>query len=169
MLVGAPADDGNIDTTDGSSKISNDGTVHCYDLNTTGQYAWKNIASETALIDTEKLGQVFQFNKQTKALLDYFNLYDPVKGHILGVADREIKYKSPWDPAMYNSGASPNIKTAWDENHVGEVWWDLSKVKWLWYEQGTQEYKFNNWGKTFPGSSIDIYAVSYTHLRAHET
>ena len=41
--------------------------------------------------------------------------------------------------------------------HIGEVWWDLSTVKWLWYEQDTQEYKVNHWGQTFPGSSIDVY------------
>ena len=30
-------------------------------------------------------------------------------------------------------------------------------MKWLWYEQDTQEYKTNHWGQTFPGSSIDVY------------
>ena len=30
-------------------------------------------------------------------------------------------------------------------------------MKWLWYEQGTQEYKHNHWGQIFPGSSIDVY------------
>jgi len=156
LFVGAPKDDGNT-ASDGSTKIVNDGSVACYDLTVNNEYAWKNIATETALIDTDKLGKVFEFNKKTKQLQEYYDLYDPVKGRILGVADREINIKTTWDPATYNVGDNANNKTPWADTHVGEVWWDLSTVKWLWYEQDTQEYKTNHWGQTFPGSSIDVY------------
>ena len=157
VLIGAPEDDGNVDTSDGSSRISNDGTVHCFDLTTNNEYAWKNVTTESTFLDTEKLGQVFEFNKASKTILDFYDLYDPIKGRILGVADREINIKSAFDPARYNNGTDTDSKTDWSEDHIGEVWWDLSKVKWLWYEQDSQEYKINHWGKTFPGSSIDIY------------
>ena len=156
VFVGAPKDDGNT-TSDGSTKISNDGTVACYDLTENNKYAWNRITRETALIDIEKLGKVFEFSKVTKQLRDYYDLYDPVKGRVLGIADREINIKTAWDPATYNVGSTADTKTPWAEEHIGEVWWDLSTVKWLWYEQDTQEYKANNWGKTFPGSSIDVY------------
>jgi len=150
VFVGAPEDEGNV-------AIANDGTVAIFDLTVSGEYAWKNIASETALIDIEKLGQVFEFDNGSKQIRDHYDLYDPIKGRILGVADREINIKTPWDPAVYNTGPNANTKTPWAEEHIGEVWWDLSKVKWTWYEQGDQEFKTNNWGKIFPGSSIDIY------------
>jgi len=156
VLVGAPKDDGNAGS-DGSTKITNDGTVLCSDLTKNGDYAWSNLVTETAFIDIEKLGKVFEFSSRTKQLQDYYDLYDPVKGRILGIADREINIKTSWDPAHYNFGANANSKTHWAEEHLGEVWWDLSKVKWLWYEQDTQEYKTNHWGQIFPGSSIDIY------------
>ena len=156
VFVGAPKDDGNT-ATDGSTKIVNDGTVVAYDLAVNGQYAWKNIVTETAFIDIDKLGKVFEFSKSTKEIRDYYDLYDPVKGRILGIADREIDIKTAWDPATYNTGTHTNTKIAWAEDHIGEVWWDLSTVKWLWYEQDTQEYKTNHWGQTFPGSSIDVY------------
>ena len=156
VFVGAPDDDGNTGA-DGSTKTVNDGTVACYDLTVKGEYAWKNLVTETALMDTDKLGKVFEFNNKTKQLRDYYDLYDPVKGRILGVADREINIKTAWDPASYNVGDNANTKTSWDDKHIGEVWWDLSTVKWLWYEQDTQEYKHNHWGQTFPGSSIDVY------------
>ena len=168
VFVGAPKDSGNVDTADGSSKISKDGTVGCYDLIVNGEYAWKNITTETPLIDINKLGQVFEFDNSTKQIRDYYDLYDPIKGRILGIADREINIKTTWDPATYNNGTNTNTKLAWAENHIGEVWWDLSKVKWLWYEQDTQEYKTNNWGKTFPGSSIDIYEWTETILLPSE-
>jgi len=156
VFIGSPKDNGNIDVNDGSSKIENDGTVNRYDLKVNGEYAWQNLVTETALIDIEKLGQVFEFDSGSKQVRDHYNMYDPVKGRILGVADREINIKTTWDPAIYNSGTITNTKTPWAEEHIGEVWWDLSKVKWIWYEQGSQEYKVNNWGKIFPGSSIDI-------------
>ena len=156
VLVGAPKDDGNT-ATDGSTKIVNDGTVICYDVTKQNEYAWKNLVTEDPLMDIGKLGQVFEFSQGSKQLRDFYDLYDPVKGRILGVADREINIKTAWDPAVYNVGPAANTKTTWAQDHIGEVWWDLSKVKWLWYEQDTQEYKSNHWGQTFPGSSIDVY------------
>ena len=156
IFVGAPDDEGNI-ASDGSSMLSNDGTVTCFDCNVAGEYAWKQLAYETALMDVTKLGNVFEFNKASKQIRDHYNLHDPVKGKILGLADREINIKTTWDPAQYNFGPKANTQTPWGEEHVGEVWWNLSTVKWLWYEQDSQEYKTNNWGNLFPGSSIDIY------------
>ena len=85
-------------------------------------------------MDIEKLGKVFDFDNGSKQLRDYYQLYDPIKGRIPGLADREIKIKTPWDPATYNFGENADTKTPWAETHVGELWWDLSKVKWLWYE-----------------------------------
>ena len=163
VLVGAPKDDGNT-LTDGSSKLSNDGTVISFDLIKDDTYAWKNITTEDPLIDIKKLGKVFEFDKASKQLRDYYELYDPVKGRIPGLADREIDIKTTWDPAIYNVGPTADPKTAWAEKHVGEIWWDLSTVRWLWYEQDTQEYKHNTWGKLFPGSSIDIYEWVETNL-----
>ena len=163
VFIGAPDDDGNT-TSDGSTKVQNDGTVNHYDLTENGQYSWKNIVTETNFIDIEKLGTVFDFNSASKTIRDYYDLYDPVKGRILGVADREIDIKTSWDPAMYNVGENANTKTPWLDDHVGEVWWDLSKVKWLWYEQDTTEYRHNNWGKVFPGSSIDVYEWTESRL-----
>jgi hypothetical protein len=146
VLVGAPKDEGN-------TGVNNDGTLACFDLTTNGEYAWNNIVTETALMDTEKLGKVFEFNNKTKQIRDHYELYDPIKGRILGIADREINIKTTWDPATYNTGTNVNPNTPWAENHIGEIWWDLSTVKWLWYEQDTQEYKHNHWGQRFPGSS----------------
>ena len=157
VFVGAPDDDGNVDTSDGSSIISNDGTCTVFDCTTSGEFAWKNITSESTFMDNNKLGTVFDFDTRSNQIKDYYELYDPVKGRIPGAADREINFKTTWDPAHYNTSENANPKLAWAEKHVGETWWDLSQVKWLWYEQDTQEYKANNWGSIFPGSEIHVY------------
>ena len=150
LYVGSPNNESN-------AGLTNDGSLYAYDLKVLGQYAWNKITSESKLFDIEKLGQVFDYNRNSKQIKDYYDLFDPVKGRILGVADREINIKSSWDPAVYNVGQDANPSTTWTNNHLGELWWDLSTVKWIWYEQSTQEYKYNNWGKIFPGSSVDVY------------
>jgi hypothetical protein len=46
---------------------------------------------------------------------------------------------------------------AWFDEHQGEVWWDLSAVRYYDYYQGTTREKAFQWGKQFPGSTIQIY------------
>ena len=42
-----------------------------------------------------------------------------------------------------------------DEFNINPVM-QTSKVVYQWYEQGTEEYRTNNWGRMFPGSIIDV-------------
>jgi hypothetical protein len=166
VFVGAPEDD--TVGEDGSTLRVNDGSVTVFDLKELGSYAWKELVSEKPLVDNRKIESSFIFDSSTNKIIDYLDYYDPIKGRILGVADREINYKTEWDPAIYNvgiSGKTVSVNTAWGDEHIGEVWWDMSTVRWIWYEQNDQEYKTKNWGKLFPGSTVDIYEwVSSTLL-----
>ena len=160
VLVGSSHDDAL--STDGSTIQVDRGSVTVYDYKTKGSYAWKVLETETNLIDNRKIQSSFIFDSSTNKIIDYLNYYDPAKGRILGIADREINFKTEWDPATYNVGATTeqsivDEKQAWGEEHIGQVWWDLSTVRWTWYEQGGQEYKSKNWGRLFPNSSIDVY------------
>ena len=65
-----------------------------FDLTENGKYAWNNTVTEDALIDISKVGQVFEFNNRSKEIRNHYNLYDPIKGRILGIADREINIKT---------------------------------------------------------------------------
>jgi len=157
VFVGAPNDD--TITSDISTR-ENDGMVGVFDLKKSGQYSWKVLEEEPELVDNRLIESAFIFDKAEQKIKGYLDYYDPIKGRILGLADREINYKTEWDPAVYDvgtSGSTVQNTMSWAENHVGEVWWDLSKCRWLWYEQGDQEYKTKHWGKLFPGSVIDIY------------
>ena len=40
---------------------------------------------------------------------------------------------------------------------LGQVWWDLTTVRYIDYDQGDDAYKIANWGKLAPGTSIDVY------------
>jgi hypothetical protein len=113
----------------------------------------------------ERIVLIDTFNEET---LDYLEIIDPVKGKISGLADQELKYKSAFDPAVYSMGTSGTINNTnsnWLDDHVGELWWDLSTVKYMWYEQGDTSYRKNYWGNLFPGSTVDVYEwVGSTYL-----
>ena len=108
----------------------------------------------------DAIQKVTLINAFTEEVVDYLDVVDPLKGKIVGIADQELKYKSAFDPAVYSVGTTSTVtdpESCWVDNHVGELWWDLSTAKYMWYEQSDLTYRKNNWGKLFPGATIDVY------------
>lgn len=121
---------------------------------------WELYREEEDLVDVAKIGRVVTIDSMQGKILDYLDIIDPLKGKISGLADQEVRYKTAFDPAIYSIGTTNVVvdtNTSWIDEHIGELWWDLSTVKYIWYEQGDLEYRKNSWGNLFPGSSIDIY------------
>lgn len=128
---------------------------------TPNAFAWNTIRSQQEIVDTDKIKQVFLYDKANNVLLDRIDFVDPVNGKILGVAEQELSFKTFYDPAVYNvgtDGVTVDSGTAWSTNYVGKLWWDLSRVKWL---NATQESdavnKAKNWNTLVFGASVDIY------------
>jgi hypothetical protein len=116
--------------------------------------------TQSNLVDTEKFRSGFVYEYDTKDTLAQLPLYDPFKGTIPGPADLNIAYKTRRDPARYTNASDArliNTGTTFGGNQVGLAWWDLSTCAYLYYEQGDDEYRRDNWGALFTGSSIDIY------------
>jgi len=131
-----------------------------YASTSTDSFSWKAHRVQENLVDISTIQRLVLIDSYNEAVVDYLETIDPAKGYISGLADQEIKYKSLFDPAVYaigSTGTVVNPSVNWTDDHVGELWWDLSTVKYQWYEQGDLEYRKNNWGSTFPGSSIDVY------------
>lgn len=99
-------------------------------------------------------------------------VYDPCKGLLPGVAEKEIWYKLEYDPASYNRGTGVTGAGAdWGSAEVGRLWWNVSTVRFLQTETndldaaGISPYNFdeelnyrrNNHGKLAPNTSVDIY------------
>ncbi len=149
IFVGAPSIDSMTTSsfyqfsTINSSKLSLD------------TYRRKNTVNDIDTVQSIKL-----INSFNETVVDYLDVIDPIKGKISGLAEQELKYKSAYDPAIYSIGTAGVVvdsDTSWLDEHIGELWWDLSTVKYIWYEQGNLTYRKNNWGSTFPGSTIDVY------------
>lgn len=111
-------------------------------------------------VDVETIQKLVLLDSRREQIIEYLELFDPLKGKIPSLADQEIRYKTSFDPAVYGIGTASVVvdtTTSWLDEHVGELWWDLSSVKYVWYEQGSLSYRKNNWGKLFPGATIDVY------------
>ena len=112
------------------------------------------------MIDIDKIKNIELYDTQNNIKLGDIDIVDGYKMKILGVADQEIKFKTVYDPATYIIGTDDQTvddHTAWFEKYVGQVWWDLSKVKFINYEQSDIAYRIGNWNVQAEGSSIDVY------------
>lgn len=128
---------------------------------------WQIIRSQGNKVDSSQINKAAIYNSRTNSIEQVLQLYDPYKGIIPGVADRELHYKLPYDPAGYNAGSEDLDLTdkIWGQSQVGRLWWDLSTVRYLDYESDSTEYRWKNWGKLAPRTSIDVYewTESTTH------
>lgn len=134
--------------------------IYRYSKLDTAVNSWKLLRSFDNLTDVANIQKVVLIDTFNEEIVEHLDIIDPVKGKIAGIADQEIKYKSSIDPAVYSIGTTGTIVSQdinWLDSQVGNLWWDLSTVKYVWYEQGDLNYRNNNWGKIFPGSSIDVY------------
>ena len=103
------------------------------------------------LVDVNFIDNAIIYDGDTGNRITDLDFYDPFKGVLPGFINNEIDYISEIDPVGYNSARS-----VFGRNNIGRVWWDTSTVSYMWYEQGTNAERRNNWGSTFPGSSITI-------------
>ena len=120
----------------------------------------KLLREQPDTVDISTIDRVVLIDSFKEEVVEYLDVIDPLKGKIAGIAEQELKHKSAFDPATYSIGNDISIvdnDTSWIDDHIGELWWDLSTAKYQWYEQGDDLFRKNNWNKLFPGASIDIY------------
>jgi hypothetical protein len=121
-------------------------------------------------VDEANIDKIILYNGDTNKKIVECELYDPFKGVIPGEADKNIDYKSLYDPAMYSNSTDASYSTdcgqgssiidttrAWANENEGLIWWNLNTVKYIEYEQNSISYRNDYWGKVFPASTIDVY------------
>jgi hypothetical protein len=149
MLIGSPQDD--LDDSVGDygrvSKLNNP----------TRSPAWSPVYTQTPIVDVNLVNSVFMYDRLQSKVTQYFDFIDPLQGKILGAARQNIDFLGAVDPAAYNTGDINNYGDTWVDNHLGEIWWDLSTVRFIDYHQGTIDYSSRRWGQLFPGSTVDVY------------
>ena len=104
------------------------------------------------LVDTKFLNKALVYDNQSGTQRLDLQVWDPFKGVIPGYIDKEIDFICADDPVVYTGS-----RNRFDDKHVGKVWWDISTIRYNWYEQGSARDRWLNWGSTFPGSTVSIY------------
>ena len=119
------------------------------------------IGSQTPSVVVENIKRIALYQSESDVKIQDIEIIDPAKLKILGSAERELSYKTSYDPAVYTQGSGENVTVddsiAWYDKNVGKLWWNLSTVKWLNYEQGDTAYRSGNWGRLAEGASVDVY------------
>jgi hypothetical protein len=110
-----------------------------------------------AVVNVNLINSVYSYSVETGASTQYFDFIDPLQGKILGAAAENINYISAVDPAAYNVGPVNNYGQTWGEAHVGEIWWNTNRVRFIDPNQDNITYAARRWGQIFPGSNVDIY------------
>ena len=103
------------------------------------------------LTDPKFITNAIAYDRETGIKSTDLHLWDPFKGVLPGLIKNEIHHISEKDPVAYT-----NSRSSFGRTKVGQVWWDTSSVRYEWYEQGSNEERHRNWGRTFPGSSITV-------------
>jgi hypothetical protein len=136
------------------------GSIYVFS-NPTMARGWGLIRYQSPKVDLDSVTHGHLYDSQTNLIKENLQFVDPAKGRILGQAEENISFKTAYDPAVYNKGynseADINSSVYWSEKQVGKVWWDLSTVRFIDYEQDSLTYRSLHWGELFPGSAINVY------------
>ena len=118
------------------------------------------IGSQPDSVDLARIKRISLYNEKGDTKIQDIEVVDPAKLKILAAAEKEIEYKTIYDPATYNVGTDTVVvdeTIAWFDKNVGKLWWNVGNAKWVEYEQGDTAYRLANWGAQAFGSSIDVY------------
>lgn len=121
--------------------------------------SWQVLRSEEPLVNIDLLKSIAVYDEENNVKLADLDIVDNAKFKILGIAEQELKYKTPFDPATYTNGddtVSVDADNAWFEKNVGVLWWNTNTVKWMYYEQGDIAYRVGNWNSQAVGSTIEV-------------
>jgi hypothetical protein len=119
--------------------------------------AWTVIQQQQPVVDVRLLNSVFLYDQISSTTTEFLDFINPLQGKILGAAQQNIDYISTIDPAAYNIGSANIRGTTWFEDHVGEIWWDISTVRFIDPNQDSITYASRRWSQIFPGSTVDVY------------
>ena len=140
-------------------------------FNATNESSWTVLSTESPVVDLRLINSIELYDNVNNLKIQDLDYIDPAKGKILNIAESEIKFKTPYDPAVYTIGTDDQVidaDIAWFEKNVGMLWWNLETAKWVYYEQGDVAYKQGNWGQLATGSTIDVYEWIETPLLPSE-
>jgi len=123
--------------------------------------AWNLYKEIVNPVNLDLIEGAFVYNKTTNRIVSYIDYIDPIQGKIAGPAEQEITFKTQTDPAFYNVGTTSDREydpnQTWFDEHVGQVWWNISTARFKYPYQGNIFEQKNNWSVLTEGASINVY------------
>ncbi len=132
---------------------------------------WKNIGVQELQTNIGLLKSIGLYDSVKNVKLADIDVVDHFKLKFLGIVEQEIKFKNPYDPAIYSSGTEDVIvdpSSTWYQENVGRIWFNLKNVKWINAEQDSLAYRIGHWNELAEGSIIDICEWVETSLLPEE-
>ena len=118
------------------------------------------------------LMNVVLWDKDKNEIIKKIEVFDPLRGIIPGFVDKNIDFRSDVDLTAYNKTTDDDYKTfgsqSWGLAEVGTVWWDTSKLRYLDYDQESDQDQRYFWGKLYEGSSVDVYEWTRSNVPPDE-
>ena len=98
----------------------------------------------------------------TRTVVSDLEVFDPYKGLTIDQVAVHVDYKGIVDPATYNVTDLGTIDEyaveSWGANAVGKLWWDLTKLRYIEYEQTDDiQYRASHWGEKFANTKAVVY------------
>jgi hypothetical protein len=123
--------------------------------------SWTLSRQAESIVDLSKIKSVFLYNTTTSSVIKYLDYIDPFQGKILGLAEQELTFKTPFDPAVYTVSDTDEILvdtvSGWKKQNVGKLWWDINSVNFVNPYQGSITYKANTWNTTIGENVAAVY------------
>lgn len=105
---------------------------------------------ENYRVKADEFRSVYMVNDADDSTIVQMSIWNPIQGVFPDNVLDEIHYRLAIDPVDYTQ------VNGWGDEYIGRLWWDLSKVRYIDYEQGSLKYRRDNWGKQAVGSEIAI-------------
>jgi hypothetical protein len=119
---------------------------------------WTLTRQQQPRVDVNSIDRTFIYHRSNNNILAALDYIDPAKGKVLNAVGRDIDYQRVDDPAIYNNGVvKRNSGFHWGSAQTGKIWWDVSQIRYIDYEQDTLSYRLSHWGQRFSGSIVAIY------------
>ena len=119
------------------------------------------------MVDTADIYRVSVIDYEDEKTVATIEVFDPYKGLTIDEVTQYIDYRQIVDPAVYNlteiGELDRDAVDAWGGRKLGLLWWDMSQVRYIEYEQSDDiQYRAAHWGEKFANSTVAIYEWVYS-------
>jgi len=138
------------------STSNNNGAMSVF-INANRTPSWIARRYQVPAVDIYSLNSAVLYDRLQSPRTLFLDFFNPTQGKILSAARQNIDYVITTDPAYYNNGLTSVQGNSWGREHLGQICWDTSTVRYLNVDQDDLRYASRRWVQVFPGSRVDIY------------